>query len=91
VYEGHEEFRRWWKATREMWTTVEAEINEIAPAGDDRLVVGTTMRGVGAGSGLAVEMGFFHLYDFREGKITRRRIYPARQEALEAAGSGPAA
>jgi ketosteroid isomerase-like protein len=91
VYVGHEEFRRWWKATREMWTTVEAEISEIALAGDDRLVVGTTMRGVGAGSGLAVEMRFFHLLDFREGKIARRRIYPEHQEALDAAGSRPGA
>jgi ketosteroid isomerase-like protein len=87
LYEGHDGFRRWWKATREMWTTVEAEIDEVTPAGDNALIVGTTMRGVGVGSGVVVEMRLFHLYDFRDGKIARRRIYPERREALEAAGA----
>jgi ketosteroid isomerase-like protein len=28
----------------------------------------------------------FHVFEFRDGKIARRRLYPDRQEALEAAG-----
>jgi ketosteroid isomerase-like protein len=86
VYEGHEGFRRWWEATREPWTTVEAEIHEITPVGDDTLVVRTTMHGTGGGSGVVVELRFFHVIDFRDGKIARRRLYPERQEALEAVG-----
>lgn len=58
VYEGHEGVRRWWKETRQLWTTVEAVIDEITPVGDDALVVGNTMRGSGAGSGAAVEQPF---------------------------------
>jgi ketosteroid isomerase-like protein len=85
VYEGHEGFRRWWEATREPWTTVEAEIHEITPVGDDALVFSTTMHGTGGGSGVVVELRFFHVIDFRDGKIARRRLYPERQEALNAA------
>jgi ketosteroid isomerase-like protein len=86
VYEGHEGVRRWWEATREPWTTVEAKIDEITPVGDNALVVSNTMRGKGAGSGVAVELPFFHVVEFRDGKIARRRLYPERQEALEAVG-----
>jgi ketosteroid isomerase-like protein len=86
VYEGHEGVRLWWEATREPWQTVESEIHEITPAGNDSLVVFNTMHGTGAGSGVVVELPFFHVLDFRDGKIARRRLYPEREEALEAVG-----
>ena len=86
AYEGHDGMRRWWQVTREMWETVELDVNAISPAGDDRLVVHLTLHGTGAGSGVDVEMNFFHVMDFRDGKMLRRRIYPGRAEALEAAG-----
>jgi ketosteroid isomerase-like protein len=85
-YLGHDGVRRWWQETREMWTNPKGEINDIAPAGNNALIIGSTMRGTGAGSGIDVEMPFFHLFEFRDGKIARRRIYPERQEALEAVG-----
>jgi ketosteroid isomerase-like protein len=86
VYEGHKGVRRWWEASREPWTTVEAVIDEITPVGEDALVVSNTMRGTGAGSGVAVELPFFHVFEFRDAKIIRRRLYPERREALEAVG-----
>ena len=86
LYDGHEGFRRWWQASRDPWTDVEAVIDEITPVGDHALVVRNTMRGKGAGSGVAVELPFFSVYDLRDGKIARRRLYPERHEALEAAG-----
>jgi ketosteroid isomerase-like protein len=86
VYEGHDGVRLWWEATREPWKTVEAETHEMTPVGDDALVVSTTMHGTGAGSGVVAELSFFHVLDFRDGRIARRRLYPERQEALEAAG-----
>jgi ketosteroid isomerase-like protein len=86
VYEGHEGVRRWWDATREPWTAVEAEIHEMTPAGDDTLVIRVTLHGTGAGSGVVVKLPFFHVFDFSGGRIARRRLYPERLEALEAVG-----
>jgi ketosteroid isomerase-like protein len=86
VYEGREGVRLWWEATRDPWKTVEVEIHEITPAGDDTVVVGNTLHGTGAGSGVVVKLPFFQVIELRDGKVTRRRLYPERKEALEAAG-----
>jgi ketosteroid isomerase-like protein len=86
AYEGHEGLRRWWEASRGPWETIEAEIDETTTAGDDALVVTHIARGTGADSGVAVEQHFTALFEFRDGKVARRRLYPDRQEALEAAG-----
>lgn len=86
VYEGHQGVRRWWQLTREPWKTVEAEIHEVTPAGDDAVVVSNTLHGTGAGSGVVVKLPFFQVFEFQDGKVARRRLYPERKEALEAAG-----
>ena len=84
VYKGHEGVRRWWATTREPWQTVAVTIHEVTP-GDNAVVVHCTMHGTGAGSGADVDLPFFQVFDLRGGKVSRRRLYPEREEALQAA------
>ena len=37
-------------------------------------------------SGIHIERDFFGVYDLRESKVVRYRMYESREEALEAAG-----
>jgi ketosteroid isomerase-like protein len=78
VYEGHDGTRRWWEASREPWEAMELEIEDITPAGDDAVVLTVMARGTGAGSGVAVQQHFIQLFEFRDGKIARRRLYSDR-------------
>jgi len=41
--------------------------------------------GTGRGSGVKTERDFFAIYDIRESKVVRYRMYESREEALEAA------
>ncbi len=62
------------------------EVEEIRDLGDSVLVV-STQRGRGRGSGVEMEHRFAMLYELRNGKVIRWTIYNDRSEALEAAGS----
>jgi hypothetical protein len=42
--------------------------------------------GTGRGSGVRVERDFFGVFDLRESKVVRFRLYESQEEALEAAG-----
>jgi hypothetical protein len=42
--------------------------------------------GTGRESGIHIDRDFFAVYDLRESKVVRYRLYDSREEALEAAG-----
>ena len=42
--------------------------------------------GTGRGSGVRVERDFFGVYDLRDSKVVRFRLYESQEEALEASG-----
>jgi ketosteroid isomerase-like protein len=71
-----------WLGTWDRWRE---EIEETRDLGDRVLVI-STQRGVGKGSGIEWENRFAMLYEMQGGKITRWTIYDDPQEALEAAG-----
>ena len=50
------------------------------------MVVVFRQSGTGRGSGVRVERDFFGVYDLKESKVVRYRLYESREEALEAAG-----
>jgi ketosteroid isomerase-like protein len=85
VYHGHQGvewfFRDWLGA----WTDYELETREYIDTGDAVVVV-FRQRGTGRGSGVRTERDFFGVYDLRESKVVRFRMYESREEALEAAG-----
>ena len=67
------------------WDDWREEIEEVRDLGD-RVLVTSTQRGRGKGSGVEWENRFAMLYEVRRGKITRWTIYDDLREALEAAG-----
>jgi uncharacterized protein len=85
VYRGHpgvERFFRDWLGT---WTDYEVANTEYIDAGDAVIVV-FRQSGTGRGSGVRVERDFFGVYELRESKVVRFRLYASREDALEAAG-----
>ena len=69
-----------WMSTWEDWRE---EIEEMREVGDRVLVV-STQRGRGKGSGVEWEGRFWMLYEIKGGKVARWTIYDDPSEALEA-------
>ena len=67
------------------WDDWREEINAIRDLGD-RVIVDSTQRGRGKGSGIEIETRYATLYELRDGEITRMTLYFDVDEALEAAG-----
>jgi ketosteroid isomerase-like protein len=67
------------------WDQYLEEMNEIRDLGDSILVV-STQRGRGKGSGVELSNQFASLYEVEGGLITRVTMYATRADALEAAG-----
>jgi ketosteroid isomerase-like protein len=85
VHRGPEEVRRWTAGWMKAWESYTAEAVELIDAGDQVVVVHYE-RGRGRGSGVEVEHRVANVFDLREGRIVRKRPFPTRAEALEAAG-----
>jgi ketosteroid isomerase-like protein len=85
VVHGHagvERFFRDWLGT---WSDFDLATSEYLDAGDSVVIV-FRQRGTGRESGVPIDREFFAVYDMRESKVVRYRMYDSREEALEAAG-----
>jgi ketosteroid isomerase-like protein len=85
VVHGHagvEQFFRDWLGT---WRDFEVTTSEYFDAGDSVVVV-FRQSGTGRESGIPIERDFFAIYDLRESKVVRYRMYDSREQALKAAG-----
>ena len=71
-----------WMSTWDDWRE---EVEDLLDAGDQVLVI-STQRGRGKGSGVAWQNRFGMLYEINGDKISRWTIYDDPAEALEAAG-----
>lgn len=87
---GHDEVIRWISRWFEAWDAFDVELEDVVRVGD-RLMTEVRVEGRGSGSGLEVSKSFFHLFELRRGKILRMYEYETRRDALQAAGSTPAA
>jgi ketosteroid isomerase-like protein len=85
VYHGHEGVERFFRDWLETWTDYAVASREYIGA-RDAVVVVFRQSGTGRGSGVSVERDFFGLFDLRESKVVRFRLYESRKNALEAAG-----
>jgi ketosteroid isomerase-like protein len=86
VYRGEVAIRAWFQAVVEPWESVDAKVEEVTEAGDDRVLLGGVMTARGKASGAETQIrGWFVLW-VTGGKITRRQVFLDREEALEAAG-----
>ena len=85
VYHGHKGMERFFRDWLGTWEDYEIAHREYIDAGDAVVVV-FRQGGTGRGSGVRIEGDFFGVYELRESKVVRYRMYESRQEALEAAG-----
>lgn len=86
TYRGREgliEFMRTWTEDFEDWTV---DLERAIDAADDRVGAVLRQRGRGKGSGAPVELSHGAVFEFRDGRVTRIRLYLKPADALEAAG-----
>ena len=69
------------------WDDFRDEVEEMHDAGE-RILVISTQRGRGKGSGIEWEGRFGMVYDVRDGRIVRWTVYDDPTAAAEAAGVG---
>lgn len=65
-----------------MWV----EADEILDVGEDRVLVLITFGGRARHTGLPVTMSPAHLFDYREGKVVRWRVFSTHRQARRAVG-----
>jgi ketosteroid isomerase-like protein len=85
VHLGTDAVAEFMRGFLEPWERITIEAEEIVEAGDS-VVVAVWQRGVGAGSGAAAELRYFHVWSFRGGRVIRFENIRTRREALEAVG-----
>ena len=87
TFRGPEAVGRYAQRWLEAWDTfsVEAEEVESTPAQGGALIA-VHFRGIGKGSGVAIDERSFWVYELRGGRLYRISEYTDRAKALEAAG-----
>jgi ketosteroid isomerase-like protein len=70
----------------EPWESFHFEVEEITEAANDRVFAGGLLTTRGRGSGAETNAHLWFVVWIENGKITRRQVFPDRDEALEAAG-----
>ncbi len=84
-YLGREGTERYFGEIGDTWEEFRAIAEEYRDLGDRVLLLGR-FEGLGKGSGVPVDAPMAVVYDFRDGKISRSRVYLDHGEALRAAG-----
>ena len=87
LYRGVERLAEYTRGFLEPWTRIVIEAEEITDAGD-RVVAAVHQHGVGAESGIPVELRYWQVWSFRDRKVIRLENFRERSDALEAAGLG---
>ena len=79
--------RTWAEAMIDMTESIRFEPQRFIEAGESVLVP-VRASAKGRGGGVPVEMSFFHVFEFSDGKIRCLRSYVDEADALEAVGLG---
>jgi ketosteroid isomerase-like protein len=83
-HRGFEEVRQAIEAQLEVWDEFTIEPEEFYEVGD-RVAVPIRQRARGGSSGVELEIRIGHLWTTGDGKVTRLQVFPAREDAREAA------
>jgi len=84
-YKGREGMERYVEQYDEAWERFRVQVDEYRSAGNCVLAVGR-LEATGRGSGVPVNTPMWAVSEFRDGKMSRTRIYLDEAEALRAAG-----
>jgi ketosteroid isomerase-like protein len=88
IYRGHDAVRRLFKQITEAWSDFITDPHDFVGVDDERILFTNRIKGKGRGSGLELEAEGAHVWTFREGRVTRVKLYQSRHEAEAAALSG---
>lgn len=81
TYHGRAGFEKWMGEWLEAWSEFSLDIRAVEEVDERFLVVDVLQRGVGAESGIEVEMELVQLIEVRDGEIARFHLYPGREPA----------
>jgi ketosteroid isomerase-like protein len=84
-FQGREGLERFYAMLSESWDDFESIAQEYRDLSDRVLALGRN-RGRGKGSGVVVDGPYGAVFDFRDGKVSRIRLFLDHGEALRAAG-----
>lgn len=84
IYRGHKGVAEFWTRWHASWEIDEYVIEEFIDAGDE-VVVGTHVSGRGR-DGIQVDVRIYAVWEIRDAKLVRFRMYADREQALRAAG-----
>lgn len=90
-YYGRDGFIEWSAAWLEAWETWTQEVSNWEAIGERHVVVDVHQTGVGAGSGVPVEMDLAYMFEIEDGTGRRLHLYADRAAAIESAHAGEAA
>ena len=85
IYHGHEGVRRFFREWLAPWKDYEIEYREYID-GSDAVVTVFRQAGTGRGSGVRSERDFFGVWELKDLKVVRFRLFQTRAQALQAAG-----
>ena len=85
VHSGPNAAAQWLAGLDESWEGLRADVRDYRDAGD-RVVALGRIYGRGRASGADIDVAAASVAEFREGLVTRLRMYTSPREALEAAG-----
>ena len=87
VYRGREGMVQFWTSfIEEPWALLRFDIEEIEPAGDDRVLALLTFHGTARGSGDEVTLRYAHLARFEGDEVAEIEAFDDWDEARAAAG-----
>jgi ketosteroid isomerase-like protein len=86
TYRSLDAWRRQAERLRDSWEEARAEVDEIRPVGDDRVVTRFRYVTRGRDPGMSFDTAMAAAFFLRDGKIIRAQYYWDIAEALEAAG-----
>lgn len=89
VYSGLGGIRHYMTHFLSAWVKLTIVPDSFVEVRDDVALVEVTQRGVGQGSGVPAELHYFHLWRFRDGKVTHLESILDEADAREAAGLQP--
>ena len=84
TYEGAEGIERFLADIDDAAPTFHIELERIEQAGGPRAIVSVRTSSTGRVSGISLTAATTNVYDFRDGKISRIRIFLERAQALDA-------
>ena len=84
IYRGVDEVIRFARSMWDMWDKITIESDEFFECGGRCLVTANVVHAIGRG-GIEVEAHSASLWTFREGRISRNKLFQTTDEALEGA------